>query len=51
MQLPDDLDSNSVKNNVIISINFQRIEDYEAVKDRLQDIADEMSATMAVKMA
>ena len=51
MELPDDLDADVTKENVIVSINFKNVHDYEEVKERLQNIADEMSATLAVKMA
>ena len=46
-----DLDSDETRENVIVSINFQNVADYEAAKERLQNIADEMNASLAVKMA
>lgn len=49
---PVDLDDNGdAKNNVIVSINFQTVEDYENAKDELNRIADNNGASVAVKMA
>jgi hypothetical protein len=49
---PVDLDDNGdAKNNVIVSINFQTVEDYENAKDDLNRIADDNGASVAVKMA
>ena len=46
-----DLDEAVSKTNVIVSINCANVADYESIKDRLQNLADEVSATLAVKMA
>lgn len=46
-----DLDETVEKNNVTVSININSIFDYETVKERLQNIADEIGATLAVKMS
>ena len=46
-----DLDEAVSKTNVIVSINCANIADYESIKERLQNLADEVNATLAVKMA
>lgn len=46
-----DLDDDTQKSNVVVSVNFPDVASYEAVKERLQNIADEQKATIAVKMA
>lgn len=46
-----DLDSAEEKNNVIVSLNCGSVEHYEMVKDRLQDLCDEIGGSLAVKMA
>ena len=46
-----DLDDESEKNSVIVSINCGNVENYENVKERLQAIADEIGGSLAVKMA
>ena len=46
-----DLDEEVKKENVIVSINCNNINDYEEIKERLQNLADEIGATLAVKMA
>lgn len=46
-----DLDEEVKKENVIVSINCNNVNDYEEIKERLQNLADEVSATLAVKMA
>ena len=52
MEMPADLDDEiTTKTHVIVSMNFQNTDTYEAVKDELQRIADENGASMAVKMA
>lgn len=45
------LDEAVSKTNVIISINCSNVADYESIKERLQNLADEVNATLAVKMA
>ena len=47
----NDLDEAVEKNNVTVSININSVFDYETVKERLQNIADEIGATLAVKMS
>ena len=46
-----DLDEQVKKENVIVSINCNNVNDYEEIKERLQNLADEVGATLAVKMA
>lgn len=45
------LDEAVSKTNVIVSINCANVADYESIKERLQNLADEVDATLAVKMA
>ena len=45
------LDEVVSKTNVIVSINCANVTDYESIKERLQNLADEVNATLAVKMA
>lgn len=45
-----DLDSAKEKNNVIASINCGVLANYEQIKDRLQELSDEIDGTLAVKM-
>jgi ParB-like chromosome segregation protein Spo0J len=47
----NDLDEEIKKENVIVSINCSNVNDYEEIKERLQNLADEVGATLAVKMA
>lgn len=47
----NDLDEEVKKENVIVSINCNNVNDYESIKERLQNLADEVNATLAVKMA
>ena len=47
----NDLDETVEKNNVTVSLNINSVFDYETVKERLQNIADEIGATLAVKMS
>lgn len=46
-----DLDDDATKENVIVSINCNNVNDYEEIKERLQNLADEVNATLSVKMA
>ena len=46
----DDLDDNSEKKNVIVSINCGELFNYEEIKERLQNLADEIHASISVKM-
>lgn len=46
-----DLDDDTEKENVIVSINCNNVNDYEEIKERLQNLADEVNATVSVKMA
>ena len=47
----NDLDEEVNKENVIISINCKNVNDYEQIKERVQNLADEIEASLAVKMA
>lgn len=47
---PIELDDNSEKNSVVVSINCGDINSYEEIKERLQNICDEIGAKIAVKM-
>lgn len=46
-----DLDLEIQKTNVIVSLNCANVDDYESIKERLQNLANEVNATLAVKMA
>jgi len=46
-----DLDDESEKSNVIVTVNFKNVSDYEKAKPGLQSIADSYGASLAVKMA
>ena len=46
-----DLDDDTKKENVIVSVNCNNVNDYEEIKERLQNLADEVNATVSVKMA
>ena len=50
-EMPDELDAEVEKLNVVATINFPSFEEYDAVKDELQEIVDRQGATLAVKMA
>lgn len=45
-----DLDSTEEKTDVIVTINCGDIGKYEAIKDRLQELADEIEGTLSIKM-
>ena len=45
-----DLDSDEEKNTVIATINCGALENYERVKERLQELADEIGGTLSIKM-
>ena len=45
------LDDDTQKSNVIVTINFKSVSDYESAKEELQSIADDHDASLAVKMA
>ena len=45
-----DLDDGRVKENVIVSINCKNVEDYNSIKEKLQNLVDEIGATLSVKM-
>lgn len=45
-----DLDDETEKENVIVSINCGNIKNYEAIKEQLQNICDEIGGSLAVKM-
>lgn len=46
-----DLDSEVNKTNVTITINCKDVNDYESIRERLQNLADEVNANVAVKMS
>ena len=46
----NDLDDNTEKNNVIVSINCGSLFNYEEIKERLQNLAEEIKASISVKM-
>lgn len=46
-----DLDDDTIKENVVVSINIPNFNEYEKVKHEIQNIADTVNATVAVKMA
>lgn len=45
------LDDDTTKSNVIATINFKSVAEYESAKDELQNVADAHGASLAVKMA
>lgn len=45
-----ELDDNSEKNSVVVSINCGDVNNYEEIKERLQNICDEVGAKISVKM-
>lgn len=49
-EIPDELDDERTKESVIVSINCGSVNNYESIKERLQNLADEISASLAVKM-
>jgi ParB-like chromosome segregation protein Spo0J len=46
-----DLDDDTKKENVTVSINCGDVASFESIKERLQNLADEISAKMSVKMS
>lgn len=48
---PEQLDEEDERENVIVSLNCGGVEAYEKIEARLQDLADEIGASVAVKMA
>ena len=47
---PTELDDDTEKNTVVVSINCGDINNYERIKERLQNICDEVGAKISVKM-
>ena len=45
-----DLDSDETKENVIVSINCGSVGAYETIKERLQNLTDEIEGSMSIKM-
>ena len=45
-----DLDSTEIRENVIVSLNCGSVKAYETIKDRMQELCDEIGGTLAVKM-
>lgn len=45
-----DLDSDDEKNNVIVTINCGDVYAYDEIKERLQNLADEIEANLSIKM-
>lgn len=46
-----DLDEEVNKTNVTVTINCKDVNDYESIRERLQNLADEINANVAVKMS
>ena len=46
----DDLDDDCVKDDVIISVNCKTARNYEQIKDRIAELAEEIGGTVSVKM-
>lgn len=46
----DDLDSDEEKLNVSVTINCGSADNYDKIKERLQELADEIEATISIKM-
>lgn len=47
---PVELDDDTEKNTVVVSINCGDVNNYEEIKERLQNICDEVGAKISVKM-
>ena len=47
----NDLDSDEDKSNVIITINCGNVNAYEEIKERLQNLVDEINANLSIRMA
>lgn len=45
-----DLDSEEEKDTVIATVNCGSFDSYEVIKDRLQELADEIGGTLSIKM-
>lgn len=45
-----DLDVEDEKNNVVVTINCGNVYAYEEIKERLQNLADEIGASLSIKM-
>ena len=45
-----DLDSEQEKDTVIVTINCGAVDNYERVKERLQEITDEIGGSLSIKM-
>lgn len=45
-----DLDSDETKENVVVNINCGSVDAYESIKERLQNLIDEIDASMSIKM-
>jgi len=45
-----DLDSEEEKNTVICTINCGALANYESIKDRLQELTDEIGGSLSIKM-
>lgn len=45
-----DLDAEDEKNNVVVTINCGNVYAYDEIKERLQNLADEIDASLSIKM-
>lgn len=45
-----DLDDDRAKENVVVSINCKNVDDYNLIKEQLQNLVDSIGATLSVKM-
>lgn len=50
LEMPTDLDDYTEKDTVVVSINCGSFKNYESVKERLENLTDEIGGTMSIKM-
>ena len=50
LEMPTDLDDYTEKDTVVVSINCGSFKNYESVKERLENLTNEIGGTMSIKM-
>lgn len=50
LEMPTDLDDYTEKDSVVVSINCGSFKSYESVKERLENLTNEIGGTMSIKM-
>lgn len=50
LEMPTDLDDYTEKDSVVVSINCGSFKNYESVKERLENLTNEIGGTMSIKM-